>query len=301
MKKIITIVFCISLLHGMEQNSTTQKTALPNLALDLDGVILHNISPKITKKHEFFSKKSFLAKDVYNNNYIVPAYLPEFLKFATQRFNIAIFSAGLEERNKSVVEDIWLKVFNINTPENIKILCRDDLIDATGHVNLQPCTEGYWYNTQKKDIRKIGELHNTILVDDNKSWVMRDQEANLLNTIDDDFDQLYDILTPLYDEDINVIDKYMQNPLLHHWQLGHVLTYYKLLYIAGLLDIAANHEKSIIHGLQDIQFENNKQMFYDRCRELKYYKRGYSVLSQFSDGALAPHFPRIEKHFFSIT
>src|SRR5579872_7387359 len=152
----------------------------PNLVLDLDDVLLHEPSKEITKQHEFFSKKSFLVKDSYNHNYIVPAYLSEFLKFATNRFNITFFSSGDGQRNISVVQDIWQKVFNTNKPETVQVLCRKNLTNAEHIKALQPYGGWDWYGNQKKDISKIGELHNTILVDDDKSWVLKGQESNLL-------------------------------------------------------------------------------------------------------------------------
>lgn len=273
-----------------------QKINLPDLILDLDDVLLHNPSQTITTQHEFFSKKSFLVSDSYGYHYILPAYISEFLKFATSSFNITFFSGGDEERNRSVVQDIWIKVFNTDKPDTIVVLSRGNLTSAENDSALQ----GKWYGNKKKDISQVGKLDNTILVDDDQSWALKDQEPNLLKVSGSTLYRLEDLIELHRNkhDDYENSNKTIEECLMDKYGSDDLLAYYKLIYIVGVLDIATKHDAGIINGLYAIQFENDEPKFYDRMRELKYYKRGYRVLSDFFGGTLSQHFPEIEQHFY---
>lgn len=268
----------------------------PNLVLDIDDFLLHSPSKTITSEHEFFSKKSFLIQDSFGHNYIVPAYFSEFFKFVTSKFNITFFSSGIAKRNKSVIQDIWLKVFNVNKPKNIKILSRENLTNAENINSLQ----GKWYGNQKKDISQIGTLDNTILIDDDKNWSIKGQESNLLKVPSYSFYRLQH-MTEFYhnkhnnDNDYN---KSIEKCLINKNNIDDILAYYKLLYIIGILDIASKHKISIINGLYDIQFKNDEPIFDELFEDLQYYKRGHKVLSEFLNSSLPQYFPEIEKHIF---
>ncbi len=60
-----------------------------------------------------------------------------------------------------------------------------------------------------------------------------------------------------------------------------LLRFYKLLYITGILDKAAQHETSSVKGLYAIQFAHTQAEFEHRVSDLStepsYYKKGYSV------------------------
>ncbi|MBA3752361.1 hypothetical protein H0X06_06260 [Candidatus Dependentiae bacterium] len=277
-----------------------KKTILPyNLILDLDEVLLHHPSKEITLPHQFFLERPFLVKDTYGYNYIVPAYLPEFLKFARSRFNIAFFSGGDKERNKSVVQDIWKKVFDTNQLEDVPILSREDLTPADRFDELHPKVGNdpfRWYGNYKKDITKVGKLDSTILVDDDKSWVLKGQVPNFLKA-------------PgfIFNLEEFIAKDTAKEGTCHHTpeeclagkgcELDQLLEFYKLLYITGILDKAAQHDANVIEGLYAIQFDAENQQFENHMKEIAYYKRGYSLLSGFSSEIASRYFPRLEKHF----
>jgi|SRR5579862_4499833 len=158
-----------------------------NLILDLDDVLIHNPTSGSSEENDFFNKMIYSIADSFGYTYTVPAYFSEFMRYVNTYYNISFFSSGNIKRNKSVINDIWMKVFNENTPNNIIILSGTDTIYAEDNDDIQPIIKYkgekkpiMWFGNKKKDITKIGELHNTILVDDDRSWILKDQVKNFL-------------------------------------------------------------------------------------------------------------------------
>lgn len=284
MKKILFLCCFISVLHGMEtsikKESHTKRDRI-NLILGLDNVLVHDPLQGMEKIDQILLKKTFLVQDSDCDKYVVPAYLSEFLKFVLSRFNVSFFGQTYNERNITVVENIWKKVFGVCKPENIQVLGRNDLGYAGNGGKFQPHVGGEcWQGQYKKDIRRIGELHNTILVDDDKSYVLNGQEFNALLVSGADFHDLEKIVERDVYADNH--DQMIGEDLASRWCAHELLAFYKLLYVVGLLDIAAQHKTSIIDGLRAIQFEDGMPMFSERQKDLQYYKRGYKVLLNFS-------------------
>lgn len=278
----------------------------PNLILDLDDVILHHPTLKPESYYNIFSEKIFPIKDVFGNTYIVPAYLPEFMKWCHATFNISFFSSGDINRNKSVVQDIWMKAFGVDRPENTIILSRDDLIDAK--ESMQPVIkqrdgDGFknrmWFGNKKKDVTKIGSLNNTILVDDDLSWVIRDQIKNYLCVTGSGFYSMTSFITYYREHDQNKYEDKIKEMIFGSrlFDDEKLLPFYKLLYVVGVLDVAMEHI-NIVEGLYRAQYDNDIPNFLGKTGiDLKPYKIGYKALSDFSGKKLPELFPEIEKYF----
>jgi len=259
-----------------KKESAIKKDGI-NVILDIYNVLLHQRCGYITDVHQFFLNKSFVVQDSAGDNYIVPAYLPEFLNFVMSRFNISFFSNIPRKRNISVIQNIWLKAFGTSKPEGIQALGRKDLTYAGDDKELQPYVGGeYWDGNYKKDIRKLGALHNTILVDEGNDWVLKGQEFNFLSVPSANFYN-FKLDVEFYENRDNY-SQLIEKLLVSKHGVDDSLAFYKLLYIAGVLDIVAEHETSIIDGLYAIQFEDDVPKFYKTERYLQYYKRGYRVL-----------------------
>src|SRR5262249_48738636 len=158
-----------------------------------------------------------------------------------------------DKRNKSVVQDIWSKVFGVSIPDGLQILCGDDRIDARKNRELHPkYADELWYSDYKKDVTKVGPLHNTILVDDDKTLVLKGQECNFLKAPGEKFLSLKNMHE--YYQGKSSYAETVKKRLVRG--SSEILAFYKFLYIAGVLDCAAQHEAGIIAGLYAIQFKN---------------------------------------------
>lgn len=291
---IFFLILSISLFaHSMQKPK-------PNLILDLDDVLIHEPSKELTNMHIFFSNNSFLIQDYYGYFYIVPAYLSEFLKYTHSQFNLAFFSGGDDQRNKSIVANIWMQIFGSEKPEDVPILGRKDLTYAERNKEMQPESDGLnWYGNKKKDVSKFGDLSNTILVDDDLSWVLVGQKANFLSAPGGDFSLLIEqTKRDETSERGESFAKYVEENITNEWVGRDLLAFYKLLYITGVLEVASRHKDTIVRGLYSIQFdEDNKPKFLQNKLEFMYYQIGFQLLSSFSDDGMTEHFPDIEKHF----
>jgi hypothetical protein len=289
MKKFFLIAGCfISCAMGME---VSQKKK-PNVILDLHRVLIYNRTSKVEDLHTFFSKKSFLVVDAHGDTFVTPAYLKQFLRFLISRFNIAFFGNTSAEFNSSVVQYIWLKVFNTVKPDEIPVLSENHLIRTDGQTECQPKKTGdiSWYGTYKKDIIKIGPVDNTVIVDDELSWILNGQESNLLKVSRQDFTTFYYEFQNLYaankNKDKATHDKDIQECLSEKAVTDDFLAFYKLLYITGVLDAASENKTNIVAGLRAVQWEDDMPKFSERCCDLTFYAKGYRVLFAYSDSIL---------------
>jgi hypothetical protein len=286
MKRLFIVVCCfIPLLNGMQID--TQKE-VPHLILDLHHLFLHHRSNDIGIIHQFFSNKStkpiFLFKDCTNQNYIAPAYTSEFLRYVMDTFKTTFFSDRDEKRSRTVIEDMWIKLFGIHKPASIRILSDNDLINTHNdkELKLQPNVDDrYWFGVYKKDIKKVGPLCNTILLEEDKSFVLKGQELNLLKVSATDFSGFVEFMQ-IAIQNSDTYQQKIKKCLCDIRSNNTLLSFYKLLYVAGVLDMAAQHEKGIIEGLSAIQWENGIPKFEERQNDLQYYKRGYRVLLPYS-------------------
>ncbi|MBA2307259.1 hypothetical protein H0W26_03955, partial [Candidatus Dependentiae bacterium] len=166
-------------------------------------------------------------------------------------------------------------------------------------LHPQPDGEQYcWFGNYKKDITKRGDLSTTILADNDKSWAMSGQEANFLRAPGHIwFGRLLEIFGKK-DAPYITLESYLAE---RESDLHDLLLFYKLLYITGILDKAAQHATSSVKGLYTIQFAHTQTAFEHRVSELReepsYYKKGYSILSEYTQKPLPHYFPQIESFF----
>jgi hypothetical protein len=279
MKKLLLISCCFISLSQSMQNMSKKEDRVKepiNLVLSLDHVLLHDASKTMEPVHTFFADKSFLVEDLDGAYHIVPAFLAPFLRYVTQNYTVAFFDdVGERYKNtETVVKNIWTRVFGINKPNTLRTLSRDDLTFIKTEEPGISC---------KKNITRIGQLHNTVLVDAYLSWSMKGQESNMLLVPSYNFSTLYRSIKFYSDKDKDSYKQAIKDFITNKIALDDFLSFYKLLYVVGVLDIACKHTTNIIEGLRAIQCEDNRSKVYDRQSDLTYYKRGYRILLSYTD------------------
>jgi hypothetical protein len=288
----------------MEQRTTTAK---PKLILDLDDVFLHN--PTV-RSGDMSSYETFVASvaplpQCATYRYLTPAYYREFLRFARDKFDPSFFSSGAESRNREIAIDLWQHAFCEPLPESVRVLSRDHLISGEDRqppdttIYGDPSRELYWYGNRKKDVTLVGERDNTVLMDDQSSYTTADQTHNLLlipGTGLTCFKSAYDYYTKRPGELVPFIERILKENTKFASRTSEILAFYKLVYAAGVLDLALEHSGGVINGLYEIQWREGQPNFHSTERCLSHYVRGYRVLSHYAhDASLGPVlYPEVE-------
>ena len=279
----------------------------PKLILDLDDVFLHNPAVRSTDpsaEETFFASVAPLPQcAVYR--YLPPAYYREFLRFARDKFDPSFFSGSAASRCREVATDLWQHAFGESLPESVRVLSRDHLISGEDRqppntsVYGDPSGKLYWFGNRKKDVTLVGERENTVLMDDQPSYTTADQTHNLLlipMTCVTRFKNAYDY----YTERPGKLDPFIERTLKENTEFAdrtsEILAFYKLVYAAGVLDLALEHSGGVISGLYEIQWREGLPNFHSTERRLSYYVRGYKVLSCYApDALLGPAlYPEVE-------
>jgi hypothetical protein len=304
MHKIINInqymknLMMVCLLHGVLSGMVTAmqekndiNSAPINLIFGLDETLIGFESEKIEEVHQFFSKKSFLIQDSFGNNYIVPAYCAQFFKYIVRKFSMTFFCTLLtvdrdrDNKSISIIDTIWHYVFGTPKPDNVRLLFESDMtyLDCDNEEEFQPYfgDDKYWWGGGKKDITKVGTLDNTILIDYEYGHVLKGQEYNLLRV--QPTCNFYDLqrLIEYHRDNATHADERkqdIQGRLVDTLYGPYLLAFYKLPYIVGVLEAAAQHETGIIDGLRAIQFKDGMPQHDETCIDMRYYKSGYDIL-----------------------
>lgn len=235
-----------------------------NIVLDLDDVLLHEPRKIMTDLHQYLEQYTAILCDHVGNFYILPAYFDEFMRYCADNFNISFFSSGDKQRNECIVEKIWQKVFHCTKPPHVIVLSRNDktpgeytnkyYVTCSASPKNTPTygtRKSYWswVGNTKKDITKIGALVNTILVDDDPSYVLDGQIKNYLDVNGHSFAHI------LKDCTEGNIDNLAIESVEYREK---TLSFYKLLHIVGVIETAKVHDEGIVEGLAAIYFVANK-------------------------------------------
>jgi hypothetical protein len=169
---------------------------LGNFVFDIDSTITiindgynEEERNKINKEYEDrlgvdFLKRHSIKAMGYTHN-IFPGYYALFRWLHTLGANLIFFSSGVKERNVEFAANFMSVVFG---DENVpyKVFSREDCIDTT-HMpqEIKGLYQPYRFGNRKKKLAGIvvpeAEINNTILIDDDTSYMCKGEEFNFVN------------------------------------------------------------------------------------------------------------------------
>ena len=155
-----------------------------DIVFDIDGVLAcHNASN--VEEASFFLKKGAIIPAI-KTHYIVPGVI-ELMKllFQMEHITVSFFSAGVSERNEIFVKELLSLALGKDAYEQVsskvRILSRNDMVRGERDPKN---TYGLGYGEYKKDLsvflKEADRLQNTILVEDDYSYVAEGQERNVI-------------------------------------------------------------------------------------------------------------------------
>jgi hypothetical protein len=166
-----------------------------NLVFDIDNVLADHRKCSDDNQILFFMRKGAII-DALKPHYIFPGVI-ELLRllFRETDVRVTFFSSGHQSRNDPFVEGLLRKVLGNAAYEGIKdkvFILSGTKSDNSSDLNSndrelarkQFKQYGLHWGNQKKSLDKVvtrgGSLANTLLIDDDPSWVMYGQEKNYL-------------------------------------------------------------------------------------------------------------------------
>ncbi len=159
-----------------------------NVVLDIDGVLACKSAGNIEAASFFKNKGAILT--AIKTHYIFPGVI-EFIKllFETEGVRVSFFSLGDESRNEVFVKKLLKLSLGKNKYEEIKetvsILSRNNFIECgrewQEHYRLYNLRPGKKQKDLSKVLKGEEELKNTILIDDDSSYVACGQAKNFLS------------------------------------------------------------------------------------------------------------------------
>lgn len=249
-----------------------------NIVFDIDGTIARaetflseELIEEIKAKYgaDYYERHSVVA---YNYPHLIrPGFYALFKWLHQNGAKLFFFSTGIEERNVELID----KLMKIAFPENYKnvdyeVFSRQHCVDT--NIGAQHATEhelqGLFFGNLKKKLAghivPENELANTLLIDDDRSYLAKGEEKNLVYVKDR----------------MHKICNEHNNPYIYF------LTAY---YLAGLLSEIFKLQKekgySLIDAAYILQVEReddklDRDFFYQGISRQEYYESGYNILKQ---------------------
>lgn len=264
----------------------SEKNILPiHIVLDIDGTLANGFHEEniqeVLKKYPHLQK---LADENLFINAITPHLLHpgaiEFIQWIFQIPNVKVsfFSDAYEKRNTVFVQELLIRALgnDFDTIKNtVSIYSRQHLVpsieeETKNQVNFFKLC----YGKTKKNLSKvieIGNLNNTLLIDDDPSYISFGEEKNVL-------------LVPG--------TGYLNFCLFHKYSLElsgcvgkYILPMNHIFYIAGMLSkILGMKNDCLANNLFSLQYKSNGIDTYERDRSIfeehQYYLDGLSELKK---------------------
>lgn len=273
---------------------------------DLDNVLLHTLANPSEKDpdHNFFVSKQlyiYVEFEGQKHHYYLPAFFREYLLYIkSSGFNLHFYSAGTASRNIKVIEEILTNHLPGDEDEyskTVRILSRENC----SIVNT-------FY---KKDLLPFIKKHglNVILADDSPSVIMDEQEDHFLRVPFESFEEVRSKLRQhkTLSEVRRIFDlpgatKYAATSLQNKMRF---LSFYKLLYIIGLIELSFHAAKQRKCQVPEILAEYQKNgcntRFISNKTNTYFYEVGYFTLKEMlkNQGKKIPsYFLPVEKALF---
>lgn len=158
-----------------------------HVALDIDDFLAFRQSKPSEKLVDFIQNEGAII-DAYRTYYILPG-VKEFIQllFQTDNLKVSFFSAGLKIRNDLFVDKLLQASLGKEAYENLKdrvsIFSQEDLTERSRSENY-----GLQAGKYQKDLKKVASdaqaLANTILIENDESYVAERQVKNFLFACD---------------------------------------------------------------------------------------------------------------------
>ncbi len=165
----------------MSTESTTSASPTYTVVWDIDGVLATQDCEEIPAV-SFFNRKGLIIH-AGTTQYIFPG-VPEFFQMLAKEpdVRLAFFSSGAGVRNAALCPQLLERALGLaSAPDDVKILSRSDLV-TRGDDDDE--TYGLRQGNLIKDLSKVvadeKELDNTVLIEDDSSYVAAGQGPNLL-------------------------------------------------------------------------------------------------------------------------
>jgi|GEM_PF-1723743 len=263
---------------------------------DLDDTIVSAVSSCVEdtlKKVEKELGKEFLDKfsfEVLGYTHLVyPGFYSLFRWLYQSGHNIYFFSSAIKERNEDLVHKLIKKTFpeNFNKVMNkVKVFSRKDCIDTTiMSSDEREKYQSFHYGQRKKKLAGIvvkeNELPDTLLIEDDYSYMTRGEEYNL----------------------VKVAYNYNFYPVYRN--IREFLSLHKAYYLCGIFakmfEIVKEKRITLVEAARYLQFdlENetlSRDFYYPSVERIEYYKKGLNILSNI-DASLKFYFEPNEENY----
>lgn len=253
-----------------------------NFVFDIDGALaiaidLKPVAKEKNKIAEKFGKEFEEAHCIEAAKYphhVFPGYYALLRWLHSLEANIFFFSSGLEIRNVEFAEKLMKNAFGDKFSEvPYKVYSRKHCIDTED----MPKEEGekfqsYFFGNRKKKLAGVvvpeKDLENTLLIDDDNSYMVKGEEYNFVYLKFGGFDYL-----PHNIHDLDILTKF-----------------HKAYYLAGLFNKIFEVQKekniSLVKAAKYVQIdmegaELNRNFYYPGVKRIAYYEKGLEILKQF--------------------
>ncbi len=250
-----------------------------NFVFDIDGAIAIAVSyqpEKIeaavkAKLGEAYFVKHCLTACNYPH-YIFPGYYALFKWLHQQGGKIFFFSSGVEERNVELVDKMMQMSFG-DAVSNVeyKVFSRQHCIDTTSfrQDDMREKYQSFFYGQKKKKLGGIvvpeAELPNTLLIDDDTSYMVKGEEYNFISIRDN--------------------SSYLQEDR----DETSFIYFHKACYLAGLFstlfDLVREKGISLMEAAKFVQIDSEgvelSRSFYYPCKNRsKFFIQGLEILKE---------------------
>ena len=257
-----------------------------NFVFDIDGVVAIVLDMKSTRDETLDAIKRFYGEafleryriDVIGYPHIVyPGYYALLQWIHSFGGRIMFFSSGVEERNVPLVDEIMRRSFGDRVGEvDYKVFSRQHCVDTDRLEIIDPEAEkemqGFFYGRLKKrlaDIVSADELPDTLLVDDDTSYMVKGEEYNFIG-------MRYSYYYYTGKNDFRIADEFVRT--------------HNAFYVCGLLtkifECAEKDDLDLRDAARKVQIEGegkelSREFYYPSIYRDEYYYKGLEVLKGF--------------------
>ncbi len=165
-----------------------------NFVFDLDGAIVIALDYYIEATEadlkakfddDFINRHSVMALDF--KHLVYPGYYALFQWLHNKGAKLFFFSSGIKERNTELVDNLMQKAFGENAKNvDYKVFSRNDCVDTyILEEEDKKKYQSYFFGNYKKKLADIivpkEELQNTLLIDDDTSYMVKNEEYNFVH------------------------------------------------------------------------------------------------------------------------
>jgi len=254
---------------------------LGNFVFDIDHTIAvphsYDVETKIKEAEDRYGVEFFKKHCIYACGYphfLYPGYYELFQWLHSKGGKLLIFSTGIKQRNIEFIQKFMKNAFGEKASDiECKIFSRDDCIDTTRHrAVLDDKMQSYFYGQLKKKLSGIivpeTEMSNTLLIDDDKSYMVKGEEYNFMYV--------------LYNHNYVISDRGNGNGFYE---------FHQAYYLAGILSeiFKVKEEKkcSLVEATKFVQIDStgselNSSFRFPTTKDVNFILKGKEILKEFN-------------------